>query len=334
MLLLGLANQTLTTTNLMPFIERHRGRTPADVCHYVDEVFERNLLRNDRLAIQLEEALLAINSVGIKPFLLKGAAVLATAPRTEAGAWIMSDLDIMVPADGITKAMVALADIGYVTHFETDLNSKKWYADLKRPTDVGMIDLHRSLPGPAFFYPDAIALRQHFRVERIGRAEAHVPSATFHALVMIIHDQFQDYDYWLGAIDLRHLLNLRNLSLTPEGIDWDMLMSLVSDKLARNAIEAQLHGLSVLFEIDIPEAMHDHFRSRVQFVRRLAQTRFPVLRKVLLPLALLDYGSYRAGLGKWHHANENDDGNRQVLPKKEHIRFLIELAGRRRAGKV
>lgn len=334
MQLLGLANQTLTTTNLMSFIQRHRDRIPTDVCHYVDEVFARNLLRNDRLTAQLEEALAAVNSVGIKPFLLKGSAILATAPRSEAGAWMMSDLDIMVPPGDTARAMAALAGIGYSTHFEATSDSRKWYADLKRPTDVGMLDLHRSLPGPAFFYPDAIELEQHFRSIRVGRAEAYVPSPTFHILIMVIHDQFQDYDYWLGAIDLRHLLSLRNLSLAPEGVDWDMLMSLASNKLARNALRSQLHGLSVLLQVDIPEACHNGFGSRVQFARRLAQTRFPILRKALLPVALLDYRNYRTGLGKWHEVNGDEGGSRHVLPKRENIRFLLELAERQRAGKV
>jgi hypothetical protein len=333
-LLLGLSNQTLTTTHLMPFVQRHRDRIPTDVRHYVSEVFSRNLARNDRLATQLEEAVLTINERGITPTLLKGAAILATSTRADIGSWMMSDLDIMIPADNVAEAMAALASIGYKTRFEANPKSNKWYADLGRPMDVGMLDLHRSLPGPAFFYPEAEDLQKHFKLTRIGRAEAYLPSTTFHALIMIIHDQFQDYDYWLGAIDLRHLLNLRYLSSSSEGIDWDALISLAPDRLARNALETQLHGLSVLFQADVPQRLRRHFTSRVQFKRRLAQTRFPILRMALLPLALLDYRNYRAGLGEWHHANGNDDSRRYILPKKKNIRFLIELARRRHVGKV
>jgi hypothetical protein len=55
MSLLGLANQTLTTPALMEFATHFKDQIPEDVCLYIQEMFERNVARNDRLAAQLTE---------------------------------------------------------------------------------------------------------------------------------------------------------------------------------------------------------------------------------------------------------------------------------------
>src|SRR5438105_15565670 len=62
--LLGLANQTLTTPALMELVNCCKDQIPDDVCRYIREVFERNVVRNDRLAAQLAETVAAINDQG------------------------------------------------------------------------------------------------------------------------------------------------------------------------------------------------------------------------------------------------------------------------------
>jgi hypothetical protein len=79
--LLVLANQTLTTPTLIDFVDRFDQRLPADVCAYVRDIFQCNEIRNDRLAAQLAEAVVALNERGVTPVLLKGAATLVTASR-------------------------------------------------------------------------------------------------------------------------------------------------------------------------------------------------------------------------------------------------------------
>ncbi|MGY4326391.1 hypothetical protein ACVWWG_000805 [Bradyrhizobium sp. LB7.2] len=77
---IGLANETLTTPALIDFVDQFASVLPDDVCAYIRQVYHRNVLRNDRLAVQLEEAVIAMNGQGVTPILLKGAATLATAP--------------------------------------------------------------------------------------------------------------------------------------------------------------------------------------------------------------------------------------------------------------
>ncbi len=334
MSLLGLANETLTTPALMEFVTRFEDQIPEDVCLYIREMFNRNVARNDRLAAQLTETVAAMNDRGVTPVLLKGAAMFAAAARRRWGLRLMSDLDIMVLPDQIDATLDALFALGYSEHFQTPLDAGKWCIELKRPSDVGMVELHRELPGPAFFYRSSSDVKQHCKLMHIGRGRAYIPSATYQALILTIHDQFQDYDYWIGNIDVRHLIELRNLAISPEGIDWETLAALTPSKLARNALETHLVALFCLLGVDVPTRMRSRFVPRLQHRRRLAQARFPLLRQVLLPIAILDYRNYRDELGSSNRGGEIVSDRKWALPKSETLRFLLALSREQRASKV
>jgi len=334
MSLLGLANETLTTTALMEFVTRFEDQIPEDVCRYIREMFERNVARNDRLAAQLAETVAAMNDRGVTPVLLKGAAMLATAARPHWGSRLMSDLDIMVSPDQIDATLDALFALGYSEHFLAPPDGGKWYMELKRPSDVGMVDLHRALPGPAFFYRPSGDVKQHCKMMPVGRGRAYIPSATYQALILTIHDQFQDADYWIGNIDVRHLIELRDLAVSPEGIDWEALAALTPSKLARNALETQLVALFRLLGVAVPTRMRSRFVPRLQHRRRLAQARLPLLRQVLLPIAILDYRNYRDELGRSNRTGEIVSDRKWALPKSDTLRFLTGLSREQRAGKI
>jgi len=160
--LLGLANETLTTPALKEFATRFRDQIPEDVYFYIREIFERNVVRNDRLADQLVEAVSAINDRGVTPVLVKGAAMFATAPRSVYGSKLMTDLDIIVSPHEVNRTLEALLGLGYTVHQQTPPGwAGAWHVDLQRPTDAGMIDLHRAPPGPAFFYRHLGDAKQH-----------------------------------------------------------------------------------------------------------------------------------------------------------------------------
>jgi Uncharacterised nucleotidyltransferase len=291
-------------------------------------------MRNDRMAAQLDEAVVAINAGGVMPVLLKGAATLATAPQERRGHRLMADLDVLVAPDQVEAALRALVGIGYELHFESGAGEEKWFAELKRPQDAGMIDLHRSAPGPAYFYRPAGNILEHCRLVSVGQGLAHIPTATYQALVLIIHDQFQDFDYWLGRIDVRHLLELRDLARSPGGIDWDQLVSFAPSNLARNAIASQLVALAELLGVEIPIHMYSRFIPRLQFRRRLLQARFPVTRWPLLMTAALDYGNYRRGPGAEVLEGGRLRGRSWAAPKFSTLRFIVGLANEHRIGKA
>lgn len=334
MSLIGLANQTLTAPALQEVVERFPDAIPHDVSRYISEIVQRNLMRNDRLASQLMEALEALNTSGITPVLLKGSAMLATAPRVNVGRRLISDLDLLVSPDETRSAFDCLLRLGYRPHYTAPDGATKWYADLERPGDVGMIDLQQSPPGHRFFYSAAGDVRQHCQLLSFAHGAAYIPSATYHALALIIHDQFQDSDYWVGNVDLRHLLDLRDLANSPDGIDWKHLASMTPGKLARNAIETQLVTLNALLGVDVPYSMRSRLMPRLQYWRRMLRARMPALRHAFFLLTLFDYGNYRAEAGLEERMARHLKPGARLLPRMETARFLLSLSQEQRVGKV
>lgn len=329
-----LANRTLTTPALIDFVHCFETELPPDLCRYVQEVFDRNSVRNERLLMQLSEALRAFNRVGITPVLLKGAAKLVSTSPLRRGQRLTSDLDLLVRPEEARKALECLAEIGYGIHIQASSDASKWYADLAREGDVGMVDLHTSLPGPAFCYRALGDVRRHCsRIDAEGGI-ADLPSATCQALILVVHDQFQDYDYWTGSLDLRHLLDLRDLTNAADGIDWRMLVSLTSGKLGRNALEAELIAMRRLLAGNVPRPMRARLIPRLQFWRRMLQLRYPVLRGLLMAMALTDLRHYRSESGGDAAVSEQLKPRGRLLPRPESLRFLLERARELRVGKV
>jgi hypothetical protein len=275
------ANQSLVTPALAGTL-RHREIAP-DAAQYLAFILERNTRRNERLRAQIAEAAQALNGAGVVPVLLKGGAWLLTVASDATGERIIMDIDVMVADDDMPRALAALAGIGYVVESRPSDLSHHFQAELRRPSDIAMIDLHRRPPGPALFNDPSI-LAEHCERVRCGSGEVLVPSPTLQALHLIAHDQFQDGDFWLGRFDLRHLVDLATLARSPQGIDFDLLSSLMPGRLARHALATQLVSLHRLLGTAVPAP---HLRGRVgaiQFRRRLLQVDVPFLR---LPLTLL-----------------------------------------------
>ncbi|MBB4382473.1 Uncharacterised nucleotidyltransferase [Bradyrhizobium sp. Rc3b] len=330
---IALANQTLTTPALIDFVDKFAPILSEDVCGYIRQIHRRNVLRNNRLVAQLEEAVIAMNDLGITPIMLKGASTLVTAPEERRGVRLMSDLDIMVMPDDARLAVSALCVIGYNVDYETPPESPRWHVELNRSQDVGTIDLQRAAPGPAYLYQSFGHPLNHCVPAPLGRGRVYIPAPTYRALMLIIHDQFQDYGYWLGDLDLRHLVELRDMSNSAEGLDWKELASLVSGELMKNAVETQLFALAELLGVEIPQELRSRLIPRLQFMRQLMQARFPATRVPFLAMMMLDLGNYR----KMANDTIQPTARRRglwSLPRMGTLQFLLKAAVAVRAGKA
>lgn len=280
------ANRTLTTGTLAQRQLRSDSpmALPEDVRGFLAAVDARTIERNRRMCDQLAEAVTCLNRANITPMLIKGAAMLAV-PCMNARGRILADLDLMVSVSALADAGEALGAIGYARQRES---SDPAVAEVfARSRDTGTIDLHTRLqtPRPCF---DFARLAQWCAPVGVGPGEAWLPSPTAQALILILHDQLQDRDYWRGLVDMRHVLDIAALARTSEGIDWDLLASWFPEGQPQAALRTQLVTIEALLGIGVPPRLIADRWPRLQHRRRMIQTNWPLSGAVftLLTLAL------------------------------------------------
>lgn len=235
--------------------------------------------------------------------------------------------------DETQTAVAALCAIGYEIDYQPPPESQRWHVELNRSQDVGTIDLQGAAPGPAYLDRSFGHALNHCVPAPPGRGRVYLPTPTYRALMLIIHHQFQDYGYWLGDLDLRHLVELRDLHNSVEGLDWRELTSLVSGELMKNAVETQLFALAELLGVETPHSLRSRLIPRLQFMRQLMQARFPATRLPFLAMMVLDLGNYRNEAKADTQAAALRRGL-WSLPKAETLQFLLKTAIAVRTGKV
>ncbi|HEV7317725.1 MAG TPA: nucleotidyltransferase family protein [Ensifer sp.] len=283
--IIALANESLTISSLA-LATRNAPNLPQDVCEYLTVIHDRNAERNRRLLAQLMEAVEHLNRAGVEPVVMKGAAILLAQAPDEIGARMLTDLDIFVRPADMRVSITALEAIGY----EIRLDSGSWPGNpryhlpavLERPADVGGIDLHCRPKGPASFGDIEWLYGRSRRITLAGK-HVYLPSAFVQIVFLILHDQFQDGDYWRGLIDLRHLLDIVKLARLDD-VAWGELRSLFAAGYERNAVDAQILTALALFEIDSASTLSFGIRSRIQLRRRQLQVGRSYLA---IPLAIL-----------------------------------------------
>lgn len=279
--LLSVAATTLTIGNLAAAILGADPPLdiPPPVKHLLEDILSRSRDRNARMQKQLAELLPVLNRVGIEPIVMKGLARLLSDPREESR--LLSDHDILIPPDKEPVAIEALKQLGYelVAGGEDGITPV-----FGRSCDVATIDLHSSLK-PYYLGLAYDTIAEHCDRAALADGIFLLPNATCQILLMVVHDQLNDRDYWRGVIDVRHLVDMDRL--LAEGIDWPLLGSFFERGTSKRALEVQMRTASSLLKVKIPREYCGGFWPRIQVLRRRAQTRAPLGRFLFTPLTIL-----------------------------------------------
>jgi hypothetical protein len=306
------------------------------VASYLSVILARNTERNDRLLAQLAEAAARLAADGVEVALMKGSAVLVAERGAAPGRRLLLDLDLIVRPHQMFTAIAALEDIGYEVTLGSELGS--WPGSpshhlptvLARARDAGSIDLQCRPKGPASFSDVGWLFAESSEVD-LGGAPVHLPSARAQIAYLLLHDQFQDGDYWRGFVDLRHLHDISRLMAGEKPGLFEEIRLLFDEGYPRHAVDTQLLTLQALFG---RAAGHDRtrwgLRSRAQLWRRHLQMRHPWLTTPLTALALLseilDYPAWD------RYGGEPHEGRRQEAKRK--LRELRRIFRPRSVGKA
>jgi len=86
---------------------------PTDVVEYIDAIYTLNLEKTGRVKEQLAQFIQALNCLGIRPLLLKGAAVIVGGLYPTDGERMVTDIDVLIPPSSLPEILEKLASIGY-----------------------------------------------------------------------------------------------------------------------------------------------------------------------------------------------------------------------------
>lgn len=256
------------------------GDVPEDVAVYLSFLASRNQERNRRLEAQVLEACLGLNRVGITPMLIKGAAELLETPVAATSAQVVvGDLDIMVQPEIAEAATSALGELGYSVLHRYPADSHA-VADLYRPQDAAVIDLHRRpLVLPALL-PSAAMWAAATEIRRDG-ACYRLPAATDHLLCRVLHEQVQEGNLGTAEINLRSIYQVaRTLRRHGREIDLDAVRRRLQPHGLTSALTSALMAAHDLFGAPMPAPIPRSLWSRMIHGRRLLRLRYPALGRL------------------------------------------------------
>jgi hypothetical protein len=263
------ANHHLVAPALYATLARSRAleSAPDELQEYLLMLYNINRERNLRLKAQAIEAITALNRVGIEPILLKGSAIILTASDERIGERMVSDLDLMIPYEQMSKGTLALASLGYITFIHGGGHA---YANLHRPQDVGPVDLHHRPAGPSEIYQDTSSLVT--TVVEVQGSRARIPSATDRMAHLVTHDMINDHHLRCGSIDFRHLLDARDLIGTGQ-VDWNALHGRFNSGMLQLSLEIYITNLRNLLEVDELPEIKIGLLSRILYWRQMMRSR-------------------------------------------------------------
>ena len=207
---------------------------PPDVADYLDAVYALNLERNGECENQLEQLIPVLNSLGVQPALLKGGAAIVGGLYPTSGERMITDLDILIPAKGLSAILNKMEAMGYQaldSHSEL-ATTGGWqalchhYPPLFCPGLPSTIELHvEPVDLPFFkllssdeFLRDAVTLKWR-------GGDCLIPSPTHFVAHNIIHSFLVNTRGKLEVISLRQLFEFVHASQTySEQVSWTALV--------------------------------------------------------------------------------------------------------------
>lgn len=246
-------------------------RVPGEVREALAGLHWLNAQRNERLRAVLRDTVRLLNAAGIEPLLLKGAIALLPDQYPQAGARMLSDLDLALMDAEATEAEALLRAAGYrdadnipdPDHYTLNHHH---LAPLFHPSGDGYVELHRNLL-VARVPTEALSLEQvraaATPLDWEG-ARVWVPSLEHRLLHNALHHQVQNDAFCNDQRDLRQMLEFAQLGALPgaAAIDWAARLARLDRLGCGSAVRAYFLAGNRLFAQPLPAGVQPDWAAR------------------------------------------------------------------------
>lgn len=228
---------THLVTPLLRWAAREQGlisMLPTDVREYLDAVCALNLHRNRQCEDQLIHLAQALNSIDVRPVLLKGAAALVSGLYPTWAERIIGDIDVLIPAQRLPDILDRLGIAGYqpvaqegkLPKAEDLMRQHHHYPPLQSPNWPAVIELHvHPVHLPATRLLSAAEVCREAKPVPWHGGELWLPSPTHFLMHNVIHAFVVDFRQ-LVFLSLRQLFEFTHANrVYSERIDWPAIVA-------------------------------------------------------------------------------------------------------------
>lgn len=236
---------------------------PQDVSDYLDAVYALNVERNVSCQDQLGEVAAVLNTLDIRPVLLKGAAVLAAGIYPSCGERMIGDLDILVPSERLAEVVSSMARLGYrsgigetesVVRWDPErLSRKHHYPALVHPERPTSIELH--VRPVVFHHRDLLSSEDVLDGARpisLRGADCLLPGPDAMVIHNVVHAFLFDTRDCMKRISLRQLLEFALFCQTYlDVVDWDRIEQRFASRGFRKQLIEYVVAARVCFGVEL-----------------------------------------------------------------------------------
>jgi len=269
-----MANTQLVVTALWSALcsKNLQNLLPEEVGSYLSELHGLNYRRNEAIRKQTEEIIRNLNTVGLEPIVLKGAALMFKSAIEDPGVRFMLDIDIMVPVEQVNKTREIVSAIGYRSVERDDPAHEPTHhpATMVRDDEVAKVEIHIDLFHP-FVDPPVLGKNEVWESSEQIRANGltfRVLAPTHFVLHNVVHSESHHRGFALRKVPVRYLHDLTVfLPLYGAEVDWDAIDLVMGRYGLRRMMSSYLLMGSRLLGANVPTAMASSIGSWLHYAQ-------------------------------------------------------------------
>ncbi len=269
--------------------------------NYLQEIYKLNEIRNNAIVEQIIDICTFLETINIKPILLKGAAALTEHHYKHIGSRVMTDIDIYIPDGQIYKAIDILKKNGYSEINPKESLRKDWhdYRRMYKSHVYAAVELHRY-----FLLSSTMPYFSETNLDRLIKPSIMIENAFVLAPVYelyhsFLHSEISNENYRYKSIDIRHQQHFSQMQYK-YNIDLKKIDNLISDKYVLKAWQTYCCIQNKFFHVDINQDISS-CKKYLRYYRQKLKTTNTYLVMVKNIIRLVVYKVHPKSLQEKYH---------------------------------